>query len=287
MHEKSESLDAFAVCGAQLRQKDYNLWFSCLFVPEEQRNALYALYNFTTEISGMPQNVREPFLGEIRLQWWQEVLDNTRYEEGRQHPQARVLQDIIAHYNLPSDAMIAMVNAHIDTLYDDPVADMNELEGYLGETISARMRLATLILAQGKDPGGAVACGHAGVALGLLRLLSDFSNDGSRGRFLVPVSLMARFGVSRNMFAEREVNAALRLLWQHLGDCMLAHLQAAEAEICQMPHYFKPVFAELALVRPFHKRMIRANYDLFNAKTGFSRLRIQWIVWRYHLTAKK
>jgi phytoene synthase len=57
-----------------------------------------------------------------------------------------------------------------------------DLEGYLGETSSALIRLASLVLAGGQDPGGADAAGHAGLAYGITGLLRTLPWHSRRGR---------------------------------------------------------------------------------------------------------
>ena len=66
--------DAFAHCEGLVRAADKDRFLTTLFAPAEHRNALIALYAFNLDIARVREVVREPVAGEIRLQWWSDVL---------------------------------------------------------------------------------------------------------------------------------------------------------------------------------------------------------------------
>ena len=57
-----------------MRSHDFARYASTLFVPSEQRRALLAIYAFNVEISRVREQVSQPLPGEIRLQWWTDML---------------------------------------------------------------------------------------------------------------------------------------------------------------------------------------------------------------------
>ena len=89
-------------------------------------------------------------LGEIRLQWWR---DSVMTGAGGGHPVATALNATVAKFHLPKDAFQRLIDARLFDLYDDPMPSLNDLEGYAGETSSALIQLAAIILAEGHDPG--------------------------------------------------------------------------------------------------------------------------------------
>ncbi len=61
---------------------DRDRFLASLFAPAEHRGALHALYAFNVEIARVREVAREPLPGEIRLQWWSEVVDGERGRGG-------------------------------------------------------------------------------------------------------------------------------------------------------------------------------------------------------------
>ncbi|HKA47116.1 MAG TPA: squalene/phytoene synthase family protein, partial [Methyloceanibacter sp.] len=56
------------------RDGDPDRYLSALFAPAAARDHLLALYAFNVELARVGELVHEPQLGEIRLQWWRDVL---------------------------------------------------------------------------------------------------------------------------------------------------------------------------------------------------------------------
>jgi phytoene synthase len=71
-------------CAALVREADRDRYLAALFAPADRRGALFSLYAFDIEISRIRDLAREPMPGEIRLQWWREVLEGVRAGERRQ-----------------------------------------------------------------------------------------------------------------------------------------------------------------------------------------------------------
>ena len=72
----------FDHCAALVREADRDRYLATLFAPAEHRDALFALYAFNVEIARVRELAREPMPGEIRLQWWREVLAGERARRG-------------------------------------------------------------------------------------------------------------------------------------------------------------------------------------------------------------
>ena len=127
----------YAHCAELVRAQDQARYIAGLYAPEDRRAALYALYAFSLEIARVRALVSEPLPGEVRLQWWRDVLEGQAGGETQAHPVAAALLDTIKRYRLPAAPLTALIDARIFDLYDDPMPSLRDLEGYAGETASA------------------------------------------------------------------------------------------------------------------------------------------------------
>ncbi|MGG2477629.1 phytoene/squalene synthase family protein, partial [Rhizobium sp. BR5] len=141
--EPTENLD---VCLAMLRDTDRDRYLACLLSPADKRAALAALYAFNAEIARIRDSVREALPGEVRMQWWRDLIDGNPHGDSQSHPVAAALLTTIEQYRLPRPVLANMIEARIFDLYDDLFEDRNALEGYAGETASALIQLASLVL---------------------------------------------------------------------------------------------------------------------------------------------
>lgn len=220
--------EAFDHCTTLVRSSHRDAYLAALFVPEPFRRDLMALHAYALELAGVRARVREPLPGEVRLQWWRDVLADQGEAGGRGHPVARALLDVIARRSLPVAPLVAMAEARITDLYDDLFPTIGDYEGYCGETASALLQLAALILADGRDPGLATAAGHAGVALAIRDHLVAFASDTARGLVRWPADLMAQHAVTREAIVARRAERGLTGLLESMLSQAHRHLAAAD-----------------------------------------------------------
>src|SRR3954469_24902329 len=188
-------------CETQVREGDPDRYFAALFAPADKRPHLFALYAFNHEIARIRETVSEALPGEIRLQWWHDTLQGEARGDVRANPVAAALDDAIVRFRLPRQALVDLIDARTFDLYDDPMPALADLEGYCGETSSSLIRLGSLILADGSDPGAADAARHAGFAYALTGLLRAFPWHARRGQVYVPQDMLASHGVVREDIA--------------------------------------------------------------------------------------
>ncbi len=98
-------------CAALVREADRDRYLATLFAPAQHRDALFALYAFNVEIARVRDLAREPMPGEIRLQWWREVLSGERAGEAAAHPVAAALRETLTRHGIAGDRLIALIDA--------------------------------------------------------------------------------------------------------------------------------------------------------------------------------
>lgn len=267
-------MDAIA---AALRENDPAQFFASLFVPVEKRMAVMALRAFAAEMARIPFLVSEPGLGEIRFQWWVEVLAGEREGEASANPLAAALMQAVRAYDLPVAALQGLIGARVEDLYADPPPMMNDLEGRLGECFSVPYRLAAMILS--RDASGAVAdvAGHGGVAEGLTDMLARWPLLLRRSRVMIPNEVLARFELTREIVLAGTEPAKTRRALECLAGAAEAHCAQASAALPGLGANEAPAFLPLALVAPLLTRARRAVPD---AVAILPQWRVQFELWR-------
>jgi phytoene synthase len=268
----------FDHCATLVRDADRDRYLATLFAPAKQRDALNALYAFNIEIARVREKVREPMPGEIRLQWWREVLSGERDGEAAAHPVAAALRETLARYNIAGERLIALIDAHTFDLYDEPMGTLDDLENYAGKTQAALFATAAEIIGR---PGAAEAAltRHAGIAYSIAGILRALPVHAARRQLYLPLELLERHGVNREAIFARQAGAPLRATLGELRRHARRHLAAARAELDAAPPEILPAFLPAATVGPALRRMERRGYEPFEVDQmpGWRR---QWWLWR-------
>jgi phytoene synthase len=273
-------MDNAAFCERLVREQDPDRYFATLFAPADRRAPLFALYAFNSEIARIRESVSEPIPGEIRMTWWREVLEGGRGEEASAHPVASAIRVAIADNRLPVHAFVRLIDARILDLYDDPVPNISDLEGYAGDTSSALIRLASIILANGKEPGGAEAAGHAGVAYAVTGLLRSLPFLAQRGQVFIPVEILARHGARRDDILAGRASPGVYAALADMRALARRHLEAAHKASPAIRPEAVPAFLPAALCELYLKRMERRGYDPFRTLVEVPQWRRQVALWR-------
>ena len=266
--------DPFAHGAELVRATDRDRFIASLFAPAEHRGAICALYAFNSEVSRVRETAREALPGEIRLQWWSDVINRERDEEARANPVAAALLTTIERYRLSSAKLIDLIETRRFDLYDEPMVALADLVTYASKTSSALFALAAQILA-GTD-AEAVST-PAGIAFAIAGLLRAFPRHAARGQLYVPIELLDRHQVRpHDIFAGRS-SAGLQAAFAELRDLGRHHLDAAHRRMVVLPPLAVPALLPVALVRPALMRL--EGGDPFSP-AEIAPWRRQWLIWR-------
>lgn len=160
-----------SAAGRLAQEGDEPRFLAAMFAPEAARERLFALIAFNCELAKIPLSVSEPMLGEIRLAWWREAVEEM-LERGaaRAHEAMTALADAHAQTPLAAASLNAMIDARLIALGDGPLSDEATLDGFLGDTGGAYHRLAMLTM--GGDAAAQEVAALAGWAEGAGRLIA-------------------------------------------------------------------------------------------------------------------
>lgn len=249
--------DHFDICLSTLRDTDRDRYLACLLSPTEKRGPLAALYAFHAEIARIRDVIQQPLAGEIRLQWWRDLLSGTAEGESNANPIAAGLLATIEAYRLPREVLVNMTEARIFDLYDDPMPDRNALEGYAGETASAVIQLAGLVLDAPSAMQRSEAAGHAGVAQAIAGLLLLLPLHRQRGQVYLPLDILSATGLDRDTFLAEPEGPQHSAAIEAFAGLGLGHLSKAK-RAGGIPATLLPAFLPVSLAEPILKSAARA-----------------------------
>jgi phytoene synthase len=248
----------YALCGAALRESDRDRWLACLFAPDAPRPHLFALYAFNAEVSRIREHVSQPILGEMRLQWWLDALNEATDGEVRgdlhAHPVADALLASIEAKNLPRNLLGDLLEARRFDLYDDPAPDLGFLDRFCEETCSSLFALAGLILGGSGGKDSAEAASQAGRAYAFTGLL--------------------------RAFPWHVANPALRTALAEMRALARDHLALARKAVALLPETERLAYRVLSLPELYLREMERRDYDPYKSLVEVAQWRRQWALWR-------
>ena len=278
MNGAAPSKESAAFCADLVRTHDFVRYASTLFLPAAQRRALLSIYAFNVEISRVREQVTQPLPGEMRLQWWTDMLEGAGHGGVEGNPVAAELLHSIGEYHLPVAVLTRLIEEHQFDLYNDPMPSMAALEGYATDTSAALFSLGARIAAPLSAESDHLAR-HAGLAQGMTQVIATLPHDAARRQLFVPLQVLQQNGGDiEQVFSGKQTPNIRAAVGQLAGEAR-KHLQTAFDLLAEVPPQVRRIFLPLAMVRRDLEWMARADADPFVVQAP-SRLRVLWTLWR-------
>jgi phytoene synthase len=272
-----------AIVADTVRRLDRDRYRAALFAPRPQRDHLLSLFAFNIELSRVREEVSDATLGQIRLEWWREALEQSAAGEMLGHPVADALALARRRCVLPGDLLTDMIDARQSDLSATPMPDQTHLEDYLARTAGTVFQLGGYILGQ-RDEHTAHLARHAGVAFGLAGIMRALPVHRAQGLVMLPRAEAAAAGVQTGDVRQGKTTDALHAELARLRELAEAHRAAAAEEFALLPPQARPAFLPLALVRGQLRALARPGRDPLREVPAPQHFTGFWRMWRANLT---
>jgi len=171
-------------CAEAVQRGDPDRFAATMTLPVDRRAVLFALYAFNLEIARAPWVSEEPMIARMRLQWWQDALDEV-FGQGavRRH----FVLDVLAPEAHSRPALRAplerMIAGRVREVEAFPCEDWTAFETYLDETSGGLVEAAYRLSDVTAPPL------EVGRAMGFARLLEAVPELEARGA--LPLATLA------------------------------------------------------------------------------------------------
>ena len=245
-------------------------YLHALLLPAVLRDAFLVLRAFHHEMNAITRRIREPALGEIRLQWWADGLRGARAAEMASHPIGSALTLFLNGREHAREPLARKAEAHAGDLYADPPEDRTAFESHAGATHSVLWQLLAM---EADERGAPDAAGHLGVAEGVANAALFLPNDSARGVVRIPADLLAAHGTTPEAWPARPQPDALRAFAAYGLD----HVARAREARAPVASRFR---GRLAVIERTLAKVARAPEAAIEGRVAPGPLVTQWLLWR-------
>jgi phytoene synthase len=246
-----------------VRRHDRDRYQTALFAPARLREALLALYAFNYEIARVRESVTEPMLGQIRLQWWREVVD-AAYAGAppRQHPVVLPLTAAIRELRLSRRHFDRLIDSRERDLAEEPPATLAALEDYAEGSSAPLVELALEALGL-REPGPQEIARQVGIGYALAGLLRAMPFHAHARRSYIPTDIAEPEELAPGDYAAGRATTALRPVVREIAEIAAHHLSAARERNAAVPRSAIAALLPAVIAQRWLTRLRRAGYDPF------------------------
>lgn len=274
-------------CQNKVARQGTSLYYSLLFLPESQRQAVTALYAYQKEISDIVAECSDIGVAQTKLQWWQE--ETTRLFAGHpRHPVTQSLLHPIKIYTLPQEFFFRVIEGTSSDLGRLTYPSFQDLASYCRQVAGVISRMATEIYRY-QDSGTRKYAEHLGVALKLTDILRNVRQDADRGRIYLPQDEIASFQISaEDILAGNSNSKEISALFAQQASRIRQYFCSALAELGEHDRYSQRAgLIQIALTLSTLDTLEEDNYPLLQQQISLTPLRKLWIAWRTSRRARR
>lgn len=239
------------------RKADPDRAIAALFAPPEIRDDLFALFAFNAELARIADQVTEPGLGAIRLQWWREGIERVAAGEATGNPVTDAFGEVLARRSLSRERIARLIDARTFDVGETVMPDTWTLGAYLFDTTGGMFALAADIAgAEGEKRDTVVDT--AARAYGLVRVMRSVPLLAAKGRTYLAQDALVRHGTSPEAIFAGETSDGLKALLAEMREDARAALKEARFHLfgegmkgSGLNEAGRVAFLPLSLVEPY------------------------------------
>jgi 15-cis-phytoene synthase len=238
-----------AYCRQQAAQSGSSFYYSFLFLPPAQRDAIMALYAFCRAVDDVVDTVQDPGVAASKLAWWRAEIDRMYAADATApatHPICLALHAPAIAYGIKASDLQAVIAGMEMDLQQHSYVDDEALSVYCWRVAGIVGQMSAKIFSKNE-----VSCDHyalhMGQALQRINIIRDVGEDALRGRVYLPIDLLAKHGIKlADVLARKPL-----IVDGHTVPAMLAVLKDSAA---QAKEHLRLALAALPSAQVRHQR---------------------------------
>jgi len=269
-------------CQEKAAQSGSSFYYSFLFLPQERRRAITALYAFCREVDDTVDDCTDAAVARNKLQWWRKEI-TAMLNGSPTHPVTLALQPHMTSYALDGKHLLAIVDGMEMDLDQTRYLDYPGLQRYCWHVAGVVGILSASIFGV-TQPRTLQFAEKLGLAFQLTNIIRDVGEDARKGRIYLPVNELQQFNVT----AADILNARHSENFEKLMRFQVARAQAAYDEaFALLPaadrRAQRPGLMMAAIYRTLLTEIERDGYHVLNQRISLTPIRKLWLAWKTYV----
>lgn len=277
-------MDPHQYCQQKAAASGSSFYYSFLFLPEEKRRAITALYAFCREVDDAVDECSDPAVARTKLAWWRTEVE-ALYAGNAQHPVSRALAAVLPRFHLSREHLNDIIDGMQMDLDRNRYPDIAALKEYCHRVAGVVGLLSAEIFGY-QDPRTLEYASDLGLAFQLTNIIRDVGEDARRDRIYLPLDEMERFGISAaDIMGGRDSEGLRRLIQFQIERALGVYRQALDKLPAVDRAAQRPGLMMAAIYRELLEEIRADGCHVLHQRTSLTPVRKLWIASRTWLTA--
>lgn len=273
-------------CRDKAAKSGSSFYYSFLFLPEHQRQAIIALYAFCREVDDVVDETHEPDVARSTLEWWRQEIKRTFNGEAS-HPVGKALQTAIQNFDLHEEYFMEIIDGMAMDLDQFSYSEFKHLALYCHRAASVVGLLSVEIFGY-HDRKTLKYAENLGMALQLTNIIRDVREDAERGRIYLPQNELQQFNIKADDILDLKSSPELIELLKFQTARARQYYQQAMQTLPDSDRYTQRTGLIMAAIYQATLDEIEQDgFQVLQHRVSLTPVRKLWIAWRTARQEKK
>jgi phytoene synthase len=271
-------------CQSKAAQSGSSFYYSFLFLPQERRRAITALYAFCREVDDAVDEPSEASAARAALGWWRGEVARL-FAGNPQHPVTRALAPCTRPFGIDEARLSEIMDGLEMDLNQTRYLDFAGLRLYCHRVAGVVGELAAGIFGY-RNAGTLEYAERLGLAFQLTNIIRDVGEDARKNRIYLPMDELKEFGVTAaDILSARHTENFARLMRFQAERARRCYDEAFALLPSEDRQAQRPGLMMAAIYRTLLEEIAGENYRVLDRRTALTPIRKLWIAWRTWVTA--
>jgi phytoene synthase len=273
-------------CKDKAAKSGSSFYYSFMFLPEKQRQAIIALYAFCREVDDTVDEISDADVARKKLEWWRFEIAQTFKGEAA-HPVGKALQAAIQNFDLHEEYFMEIIDGMEMDLDQFSYQEFKHLALYCHRAASVVGLLSVEIFGY-KDRNTLKYAENLGMALQLTNIIRDVREDAERGRIYLPQEDLQKFNIKTEDVLDLKSSNELIACLKFETERARQYYRQAMAALPDSDRYSQRTGLIMAAIYEATLDEIENDgFKVMERRVSLTPLRKLWIAWRTARQQKK
>jgi len=269
-------------CQQKAVQSGSSFYYSFLFLPQERRRAITALYAFCREVDDTVDECTDPMVARNKLVWWRKEV-TAMLAGSPSHPVTQALQPHLAAYQLEGKHLLAIIDGMEMDLDQTRYLDYAGLKRYCWHVAGVVGILSAGIFGASR-PETLQYAEKLGLAFQLTNIIRDVGEDARKGRIYLPVNELQQFNVTAADILNARHSENFEKLMRFQAERARAVYDEAYALLPKEDRRAqRPGLMMAAIYSSLLDEIERDGFHVLTHKTSLTPIRKLWLAWKTYV----
>jgi 15-cis-phytoene synthase len=269
-------------CQQKAAQSGSSFYYSFLFLPQERRRAITALYAYCREVDDIVDECNDVSVAHNKLAWWRKEI-GAMQAGNPTHPVTKALLPHLKTFSLDVKHLLAIIDGMEMDLSQTRYLDFAGLQRYcwhvagvvgiLSASIFGVTQRHTLQYAE-----------KLGLAFQLTNIIRDVGEDARKGRIYLPVNELQQFNVTAaDILNARHTENFEKLMRFQEQRAQAIYDEAFELLPKEDRRAQRPGLMMASIYRSLLNEIQRDGFHVLNQRISLTPIRKLWLAWKTYV----